>query len=67
MLHFDATRRQSKELDGLAYWIAERSCTLERHPDDADAGVSPAPRATGRRSWVHPIHHQHQHNRRHTP
>lgn len=36
MLQFTATRRQSKELDGLAYWIAERSYTLERCPDDAD-------------------------------
>lgn len=36
MLHFDATRRQSQELEGLAYWIAERSYTLERCPDDAD-------------------------------
>ena len=30
------SRRQSQELEGLAYWIAERSCTLERCPDDAD-------------------------------
>lgn len=35
-LEYTATHEQAAELEGLAYWIAEQACALERYPDDTD-------------------------------
>ena len=36
MLHYTATAQQARQLEGLAYWIADLSYTRERTPDDLD-------------------------------